>query len=131
MPTAERTLLIVERAYRGAVEEQFADALYFVRELHRQSGGVDLALRGPAAGYAVHTDRRPAVRIAGRPLDTLPDPRRSVRQLLDDGVAVWVEEPDLTALGVTALARLIPGVRCLAEHELASRWSSYARVWFF
>ena len=131
MPATDRTLLIVERAYRGAVEEQFADVLYFVRGLHRQCDGVELALRGAAAGYAVQTDRRPALRIAGRPLDTLPDPRRSVQQLLDDGVAVWAEEPDLLALGATAPARLIPGVRCLAEHELASRWPSYARVWFF
>ena len=131
MPAAEHTLVIVERAYRGAVEDQFADVLYFVRGLHRQSGDVELALRGTAASYAVQTDRQPALHIAGRLLDTLSDPRRSVQQLLDDGVAVWAEEPDLVALGATAPARLIPGVRCLAEHELASRWPNYARVWFF
>ena len=131
MPTADCTLLIVERAYRGAVEDQFADVLYFVHGLHRQSGGVELALRGAAAGFAVQPDRPPALRVAGRPLDTLPDPRRSVQRLLDDGVAVWTEEPDLLALGATAPARLIPGVRCLAAHELVARWPGYARVWFF
>ncbi|HZB50305.1 MAG TPA: hypothetical protein VE547_14520 [Mycobacteriales bacterium] len=131
MPTADRTLLIVERAYRGAVEDQFADVLYFVHGLHRQSGGVELALRGAAAGYAVLPDRPPALRVAGRLLGTLPDPRRSVQLLLDDGVAVWTEEPDLLALGPTAPARLIPGVRCLAADEVTARWPSYARVWFF
>jgi hypothetical protein len=131
VPTADRTLLIVERAYRGAVEDQFADVLYFVHGLHRQSGGVELALRGAAAGYAVQTDRPGALRVAGRLLGTLADPRRSVQLLLDDGVAVWTEEPDLLALGDTAPARLIPGVRCLAAHEVAARWPSYARVWFF
>ncbi|MFC7617397.1 hypothetical protein ACFQV2_32245 [Actinokineospora soli] len=41
------TLAIVERAYRGAVEKQFFDALYLAVELHRQLGGMDLLLRGP------------------------------------------------------------------------------------
>lgn len=130
MPTPPRTLLVVERAYRGAVEDQFADVLYFVHGLHRQSGGVELALRGAAAGYAVQPDRPPPP-VTGRLLGTLADPRRTVQLLLDDGVAVWTEEPDLLALGGTAPARLIPGVRCLAAHELAARWPGYARVWFF
>ena len=82
---------------RGAIEDQFADVLYFVHGLHRQSGGVELALRGAAAGFAVQADRPPALRVAGRLLDTLPDPRRSVQLLLDDGVAVWAEEPMLSA----------------------------------
>ncbi|MGW5642058.1 hypothetical protein ACWEV3_07450 [Saccharopolyspora sp. NPDC003752] len=125
------TLMIIERAYRGSVESQFADVLYFVRELHRQSGGVDIELRGPAAGFAVDTEFEPAIRIAGRVLDSLPDPRHSLRQLLDDGVGVRVEEPDLAALGPSARDRLVPGVHVVPANEPASRWPDYERVWFF
>ncbi|MEU1779105.1 hypothetical protein ABZ545_06375 [Streptomyces abikoensis] len=131
MEATGNTLLIVERAHRGSVESQFADTLYFVQALHRQSGGVDLVLRGAAAGYAVETDYEPALHIGGRTLRTLPDPRRSVRELLAEGVGVWVEEPDLSALGAGASERLIPGVRRTGEHEPASLWSFYERVWFF
>ena len=129
MTAARSLLLIVERAYRGAVETQFADVLYFVRELSRQSGGADLALRGLAASYAVDTSFVPAIRIAGRTLGTLTDPRQGVRDLMADGVGVWVEEPDLAALGPQAAGRLLPGVRCLARHGLAARWPRYERVW--
>ncbi|MBD3009701.1 hypothetical protein [Streptomyces sp. 5-10] len=131
MATTDNTLLIIERAHRGAVETQFADTLFFVRELHRQSGGVHVALRGLAASYAVDTTYEAALRIAGRTLDTLPDPRRLLRQLLDDGATVFVEEADLSALGARARERLLPGVRRVTGAELVSRWSDYARVWFF
>jgi hypothetical protein len=130
MAAASSLLLIVERAYRGAVETQFSDVLFFVKELNRQSGGADLALRGLAASYALDTSFVPAIRIAGRTLATLTDPRQGVRDLIADGAAVWVEEPDLTALGPQAAGRLLPGVRCLARHGLAARWPEYERVWF-
>lgn len=123
--------MIVERAYRGSVETQFADTLYFARELHRQCGGLDIVLRGPAAGYAVRTESGPALRIADKVLDTLPDPRRSLRQMLDDGVRAWVEEPDIAVLGSSARERVLPGVQVVPPHELTARWSDYDRVWFF
>ncbi|NUS85232.1 MAG: hypothetical protein HOY75_21505 [Streptomyces sp.] len=129
--TTARWLVMIERAYRGAVERQFADALSLVTELHRQSvGGTDLALRGLAVSYALTTDYEPAVRIGGRTLDTLPDPRATVRDILAAGVAVLVEEPDLTALGRTAADRLLTGVRVVEAGGLAARWSSYEQVWF-
>ncbi|QLH22020.1 hypothetical protein [Streptomyces sp. Rer75] len=127
-----RWLLIMEKAYRGSVETQFADALYVVPDLHRQSGGgCDLALRGPAVGYAVRTGApQPPLRLGKRTLDTLPDPRASVTKVLDAGVTVLVEEPDLTALGRTAADRLLPGVQVIEAHGLAARWPSYEQVWF-
>ncbi|GAA2367354.1 hypothetical protein [Streptomyces cuspidosporus] len=125
-----RWLVMIERAYRGAVERQFADVLPLVVELHRQSGGTDLALRGLAASYALDTDYEPALRIGRRTLDTLTDPRATLRETLAAGVAVLVEEPDLTALGRTAADRLLPGVRVVEGGGLAARWPSYEQVWF-
>ncbi|QKV94782.1 hypothetical protein HUT19_26030 [Streptomyces sp. NA02950] len=130
MADQARWLLIVEKAYRGSVETQFADALYCVPELHRQSGGCDLVLRGPAAGYALVSDFTPAVRIGGRTLDSLPDPGASVTRLTAAGVTVMVEEDGLTALGRTARDRLLPGVRVIDGGALASRWPTYEQVWF-
>ena len=130
MTATKSTLIIVERGYRGAVETQFADVLYFIRAIHRQCGGADVAVRGMAASYAVSCDFRPAVVIAGRTLDTLTDPRRLICDLVADGVTIWVEETDLTALGPSARARLLPGARCLPAGGLVARWPAYERVWF-
>ncbi|MEU1944107.1 hypothetical protein ABZ554_17085, partial [Streptomyces sp. NPDC020125] len=69
-----RWLVIVEKAYRGSIETQYADVLYCVPDLHRQSGGCDVALRGPAVGYALDTGPRPTLRLGNRTLDTLPHP---------------------------------------------------------
>jgi hypothetical protein len=131
MSGAGNTLLVIERAHRGAVESQFANVLFFVRELHRQSGGVDVVLRGLAAGFAVRGTFRSSLPIAGRMLESLPDPQCHVRGLIQDGATVWVEEPDLAALGPSARERLLPGVSTVAAHEITSRWSTYGRVWFF
>lgn len=130
MAPQARWLLIVEKAYRGSVETQFADALYCVPDLHRRSGGCDLALRGPAVGYALDAGPPPSPRIGARTLDTVPDPRASVRKLLAAGVTVLVEEADLAALGPTAADRLLPGVRVVEGGGLAARWPCYEQVWF-
>ncbi|MDT3399154.1 hypothetical protein RKE29_21315 [Streptomyces sp. B1866] len=128
-----RWLVMVERAYRGSVERQYADVLALVPQLHRQSGGgVDLALRGLAASYALQpAGDEPPVRLGGRDLDTRTDPRALVRTALAAGVAVLVEEPCLAALGRSAAGRLLPGVRVLPGGALASSWPRYEEVWFW
>ncbi|MFI9629736.1 hypothetical protein [Streptomyces sp. NPDC052042] len=124
-------LVMVERAYRGAVESQFADVLYIVRELNRQLGGVHLAFRGQAVTYAVEAPgHEPVLTLGSRTIDTLPDPRRSVRTLLDEGVSVWAEQADVDRLGASLPDRLIPGVRTLRPGELAASWPTYTQVWF-
>ncbi|NJC70668.1 hypothetical protein HC031_13230 [Planosporangium thailandense] len=123
-------LAIVEKAYRGAVETQFFDALYSAVELHRQLGGLEVLLRGAAASYAVEAPPVPTLTIGGRIVDTLNDARHGLRALLDAGVAVWVEEPGLAALGPHTRTRLVPGVRRVAAGELAGQWSTYRMVFF-
>ncbi|MFF4368004.1 hypothetical protein [Streptomyces sp. NPDC001594] len=130
-PTTGRRLLVVERAYRGSVETQFADVLYLARELNRQQGGLDVLLRGLAVTFATAADDdAPArtVRIGRIDLDTLPDPRASLRTLLAEGAGVWAEEADLAGLG-TAPDRLLPGVR-RARPDSRPDWSAYQGVHF-
>lgn len=122
-------LVIVERAYRGAVETQFSDALYFLREMNRQMERLDLALRGLAVTYAVDAPPVPAVRVPSRHVATLPDPRRSVAALLDEGVTVTADVGDLRRLGLGA-DRLLPGVACADTSLLAPAWADYDGVWF-
>lgn len=124
------TLAIMERAYRGAVEKQFFDALYLAVELHRQLGGLDVLLRGPAVTYAAAGARVGAIRVGGRTVDTLTDPRADLVRLQGAGVGVWVERPDLAPFGVDGPGALLPGVRVAEEGELARRWDEYRMVCF-
>ena len=125
-----RSLIIIERAWRGAAETQFADALYFLRELNRQLAGIDLLLRGRAVLAALDADGTPPLTLGRRELSTLPDPRASVRTMLGEGLAVLVEDNDLLALGRAANAPLLPGVTRVAPGEMAPRWPDYLGVWF-
>ncbi|MGW3298345.1 hypothetical protein [Streptomyces rubiginosohelvolus] len=125
-----RRLLIIERAYRGALETQFADVLYLARELNRQQGGTDILLRGLAVTYAAAGARpAPAVVAGGRTVDTLPDPRRSVRTLIEEGAVIWAEEDDI-ALFATGPDWLLPGVRRGGPSNALPAWSTYRGVYF-
>jgi hypothetical protein len=136
MTTTARTrqgppvLCVLDRAYRGAVEAQFFHALYGLLDLHDQFERVDVALRGAAVTMAVEEDvYRPSVRLGTMVLDTLPDYRGSVRDLIAEGFTVYVERGAVTALGFTP-DQLLPGTVCLDQAELALRWPEYDQVWF-
>ncbi|WP_153426738.1 hypothetical protein [Streptomyces alkaliphilus] len=136
MTTTARTgpgpsvLCVLDRAYRGAVEAQFFHALYGLLDLHGQFERMDVALRGAAVTMAVEEDTyRPSVRLGTMVLDTLPDYRGSVRDLVAEGFEVLVDRDAVTALGF-APERLVTGTTCLAPAELALRWPRYDQVWF-
>lgn len=124
------SLAIVESGYRGALETQYFDALYSALELHRQLGGLEILLRGSAASYAIDARPAPAPLIGTVVVATANDPRSGVRRLLEAGVRVWVEEPDLHACGLDTTGRLIPGVERVPRGALAGRWPHYRSVFF-
>ena len=108
-----RTLVIVERAHRGALEEQFADVLWLVRTLRRLSP-LTLLLRGTAAVYAVD---RPAAH------------RETMLSLAGQGGALFVAASSLIELGLTDQP-LLPAVRALSDREVTAEWVSHDRIWF-
>ncbi|MCK1795100.1 hypothetical protein MTQ01_03555 [Streptomyces sp. XM4193] len=125
-----RVLCVLDRGYRGAVEAQFFHALYGLLDLHGQFEQIDVALRGAAVTMAVEEDDyRPEVRLGTMVLDTLPDYRGSVRDLVKEGFAVYVDRADVTALGFDP-ERLVDGTTCLPSAELSLRWPEYDEVWF-
>ncbi|MCX5203706.1 hypothetical protein OG897_19890 [Streptomyces sp. NBC_00237] len=126
-----RVLAIVERGHRGALEKQFFDEFYLAAELHRQLGGLDILLRGQAVTYALNAGPPPPLRIGNRTVDTLSDPRKGLRTLIEAGVGVWAEEPGLAAVGAAhSPGRLLDGIRVARDGELATRWTEYRMVCF-
>ncbi|MFF5897966.1 hypothetical protein ACFY8O_18805 [Streptomyces argenteolus] len=125
-----RVLCVIDRAYRGAVEVQFFHPLYGLLDLHGQFEQVDLALRGATVTMAVDEHAYvPSVRLGSTTLDTLPDYRGSVRDLVDAGFEVFVDDSALAALGFGP-QDLLPGTVALGPAELAARWPAYDHVWF-
>ena len=123
-----RLLLVLEHGYRGAVEKQFADPLYVCQELNRQLGEVDLVLQGTAVTLALSPPAfQPTLPLSRQVALDLPDLRDKLRDLLADGVHVYVDRPDLASMAMDP-SRLVPGVQCL---DSTSRiWPEYEGVWF-
>ncbi|MFC9897586.1 hypothetical protein ACFVMC_28170 [Nocardia sp. NPDC127579] len=125
-----RNLVIVERAYRGAIEVGYFDVLYQLLELHRQLAGVDLLLRDHAATYALDTAEFGPESLTGlfggAPI-AVNDPRSEVRRLLETGVRVLVCHDDIVGLRLRP-ERLRAGVRIVDDAELYGRWPDYSQI---
>ncbi|WP_216206394.1 hypothetical protein [Amycolatopsis aidingensis] len=125
-----RVLGIIDRTYRGAVESQFFDPLYGFLDMREQLGAVDIVLRGLAVTLAVQEQEYSTeLDLGAVRLDTLPDYRGVVRDLVGAGMTVTADEPDLRGLGFTG-ADLLPGVACADTNQLARTWPRYDKVWF-
>lgn len=129
--TRNSVLAIVERAYRGMVEKQFFDVFYLATELHRQVGGLDIALRGHAVSYALRARPAPLL-IAGRRIDELADPRADLAGLIAAGVGVFADRADLARHCVTEPDpdRLLAGVEVLDRADVTRTWPNYRSVCF-
>jgi hypothetical protein len=125
-----RVLAIVDKAYRGSIEKQFFDSLYLGTELHRQLGGLDLLLRGPAVAYASTRSDVGPVQVGRLRVGSLSDPGAGLQRLMDAGAQVLVEAQDLPAFGVRVPDDLRDGIRTAEPGELARRWPTYRLVCF-
>jgi len=123
-----RTLVVVERAFRGTVEQQFAHVLWLVHALHRQSP-LTLLLRGLAACYALAGEPAGPVRLAGRDWGTAPDYQASIGRLVSDGAPVLVAAASLDQLGFRDRA-LLPGVRVATADEIVTLAETCQRWWY-
>lgn len=130
MAESTRALAIIERAYRGAVETQFSDALYCAFLFHRHLGGLDVLLRGPAVGYAARDALTPELRLGNTVFTTATVPGKGLGVLLESGVGVWAEEPDLLAHGLAGEESLLPGVQSVPGGTMAARWAGYRAVFY-
>jgi len=123
-----QVLAVLERAYRGALEEQYAHVLWMLLSLLRLGGGIAVLLRGNAALYARRGQAWPALDVAGIRVPP-PEYEAGVAGLLETGGSVFVMDADLGALGLTA-PDLCAGVTVVTRDDVGRLFSSYASVWY-
>ena len=121
-------LVIVERAHRGRVEQQYAHVLWLVEALTQQDP-TDVLLRGVAAGYAVDAPAAPPLRLGGEVVEHLPDYPATVGRLAAAGARVLVSTSSLAALGLAERLLLGP-VEPVDDADLAKVCASYDRIWY-
>ncbi|MEU8208422.1 hypothetical protein AB0B85_04370 [Micromonospora sp. NPDC049044] len=121
-------MAILERAHRGAIEEQYAHELWLAHGLHRQSPMVVL-LRGLAATYAIDTAPPGPIELGGAGWGVYPDYRAAIRRLLDDDARVLVSASALDRLGMSD-KRLLPGLGVSEDHEITKLLIIAERILF-
>jgi hypothetical protein len=127
---AGRSLAIVERAWRGGVEEQYAHILWLARMLKRMRSDIGVLLRGNAVGYAVENALACGLRLGGVQLDSIHKLDKAVADLLADGVPVHVSEHDCQRLGI-APELIVPGVVRVDPAGIVRLCQSYDRIWYW
>lgn len=134
-------LILVERAYRGGVEEQYNGVIYQIRGFRRQfAGPIAVVLRGAAVTFAIAgrsavtrgTGRPPVARggAGPEPVHTRPGYAADLRALLVEGGDVYAVTEDCRRLGV-ATAGLLAGVAPISAGELPALAERADRIFYF
>lgn len=121
-------LVIVERAHRGRVEQQYAHVLWLVEALTQQDP-TDVLLRGVAAGYAVDAPPAPPLRLGDGVIEHVPDYPATVDRLAAAGARVLVSSSSLAALGLAERSLLGP-VELVDDADLAKVCTGYDHIWY-
>ena len=121
------TLAIIERAYRGAVEEQYGHVIWYM-QMHRKIRDlVDVLLRGNAIFYALREQKAQSLTIGGMDLSCLPFYELAIRDLINDGAEVYVYANDMKLFGVQS-DQLVPGVRELDVNGVVAAMNNHMYI---
>jgi hypothetical protein len=123
-----RVLAVLERAYRGTVEEQYAHVLWLLWSLRKFGGTVAVLLRGNATLYARRHQSPPDLTVGGVAVPA-PDYEAAVVGLLADGGMVYVVDSDQGRLRLDR-GELCAGVETIGSGDLPRLFSSYDAVWY-
>jgi sulfur relay (sulfurtransferase) DsrF/TusC family protein len=124
-----RCLAVVEKAYRGGIEEQYAHILWICWSLLRIGRRpLGILLRHHAALYARRDQRHASLSVADVSIH-LPDYEESLTGVINGGGAVFVVDADLATLDVPE-ASLCPGVTTIAVRDLPELLERYDAVWY-
>jgi predicted peroxiredoxin len=126
-----RYTVVIERAFRGLVEEQYGNIVWLSEALQRMGGEVTIVLVGGAARLAIDAPAFDArLRIGQAVLEDVGDYRGAILSALASGARVRV---DLASLGESGLdrVRLLDGVAPMHDSELVALVAEADQTWFW
>src|SRR5262249_28672720 len=118
-----RCLAVVEKAYRGAIEEQYAHILWICWSLVKMGQPLGILLRHRAVLYGRRDQRRASLSVADVAVH-LPDHEESIIGLIRSGGSVFVVDSDLAAFDL-APASLCRGVTTVGVRDLPQLLDRY------
>ena len=95
--TRPSSLAIVERGFRGTLEEQYGNIVWLSTCMRAMRANHNLLLRGAAVACAFESQQRQCITLAGLQIDTLGHFPDALRSLIARGARVWVPLRDVEA----------------------------------
>jgi hypothetical protein len=131
MPSRRNTssLIIVERAFRGAVREQYGHIVWLARIMREMGARCSLLLRGNAVLYARRDQARLGLDLGRTRVDHLPHYESAIELLLARGVEVYADADALTRLCPDA--PLVAGVITADRTRIVQAIVDHDRAWYW
>ncbi|MDF3835353.1 DsrE family protein [Cupriavidus basilensis] len=127
---SKSSLTIIERAYRGGLEEQYGHILWLTRIMKAMGAPTALLLKGDTVNFALREQPRLVLRIGDANVSGLSHHESGVVALLEAGVPLYAWHADIERLHLAA-DDLLPGVSVLHEAELSPLMNQFDCVWYW
>ncbi|WP_345812303.1 hypothetical protein AAGS40_15035 [Paraburkholderia sp. PREW-6R] len=127
---SKSSLAIVERAFRGSLEEQYGHIVWLSRVMHGMGAATALLLKGDTVAFARAGQPRVALTLGDLRIDSLSHYETTINDLLRDGVSVYAWQADCLRRGLAPTA-LIPGVERIGDDALSTLIQQFDCVWYW
>lgn len=124
----KNSLAIVERAFRGTIEEQYGHIVWLSGVMRAMKARHSLLLRGPAVLFAATHQPRQSLQIGDMHVTGLPH-YESMIDTLAEGGAVYAYAPDTVRYGIAS--RLLANVRKVDNAGVIELYESHHHVWYW
>ena len=125
---ANKTLNIIESAYRATIEEQDDTAIWITHAMKGAGGSFSVLLRGNAVNYAINGQNASGVSF-GEWKQTQPaQVFNDVAGLVGKGVEVYVAEEDLLQRGIER-SEVASNCKLVNRAGIAALFQDHDRIW--
>lgn len=124
------SLAILERAYRGSLEEQYGHIVWLSRVMKRMGASHGLLLKGDCVLFARRGQPRISLDLGGLTLEDISHLESGVAALIDEHVPVYAWRPDLCRLGLTTVD-LIGGVTPVDHQDMPAIIHRFDSIWYW
>ena len=127
---SKSSLAILERAYRGSVEDQYGHIVWLSKVMHGMGAATAVLLKGDTVFFAKKHQPMQQLTIGGVCLDGLSHYETTVRELVTSGVPVFAYQSDCARYGLGPEA-LVEGVEMIDDAGLVMLVCRYDCVWYW
>jgi hypothetical protein len=126
---AKTSLAVVERAFRGTIEEQYGHIVWLSGIMRAMKAPHSVLLRGPAVLFGTADQPRQSLQVGDLLLTGLPHYESALRSLVHNGGAAYVYEPDVARYGIRS--RLMPEVTPVNDAGVIALYEAHHYVWYW